>query len=82
MANAKQTLCPHSLRCEPLQRRDVCDGAIFWRFSAVVEPFPFLSLVSFFFFFLSLSLFDFLISLSPPFLLAAKEGLLVRLPAV
>ena len=61
---------------------EMFDGAFFWRFSAVVEPFPFLSLVSFFFFFLSLSLFDFLISLSPPFLLAAKEGLLVRLPAV
>ena len=62
-----------------LCRGDMFDGAIFWRFSAVVP----LSFSCFFlFFFLSLSLFDFLISLSPPFPLAAKEGLLVRLPAV
>lgn len=84
MANAKQILCRTHFRHADVSlcTGEMFDGAFFWRFSAVVQSSPFLSLVSFFFFFLSLSLFDFLISLSPLFPLAAKEGLLVRLPAV
>ena len=63
-----------------LCRGEIFDGAFFWRFSAVVEPSPCLSL-SFFFFSFSfpLRLFNFPL---PSLSLAAKESLLVRLPAV